>query len=319
MHHVVAAYSTLAGEQLARLLAAEYSLTDPQVVLLRRAFNDNYRVTAGEERYILRVYLHDKYYISGPDDLRFELDLLDHLAAEGVGVATAVPRTGGDKLGTIQAPEGVRYYALFRYAPGAAVDRPTEAQTRALGEALARLHLAADRFQSGHPRHSLDLKALLDASMERLAPYLAGRPAEFEFLHATAGRIRRRLTNLELSQGGWGIIHGDPHAGNSHFVGDRPVLFDFDTCGYGFRGYDVSIFMAEREYEHRPAFLEAYQSVRPLSAAEVAAMATFTRARVIWNAGDILTLAHIWGESTAVRVVNEMLDELRQLDAEHPE
>lgn len=313
MQHLSAAYSTLAAADLARLVAAEYDLASPQITLLRRAFNDNYLVMAGGDCYILRIYLRlqEKYYCSGPDDLRFELDLLDHLAGEGVGVATAVPRRGGERLGALQAPEGLRYFALFRYAPGEAVSSPNEAQMRALGQSLAQIHLAADRFQTAHPRHKLDLAALVDAALGRLEPCLAGQPEDLAFLQRTAAAVRERIAGLELSPGGWGIIHGDPHAGNCHFVGDRPVFFDFDTCGYGYRAYDLSIVMGDPDYAHRPAFLEAYQAVRPLSADEVAALPTFKQARTIWDAGDIVVLAPIWGELAVKRFVNQMLKDLR--------
>jgi Ser/Thr protein kinase RdoA (MazF antagonist) len=285
VHQLTAAYSTPALDSLARLVAEDYGLKHPEVVLLRRGFNDNYRVTAGNTTYILRLYLHDKYYVSGPDDLRFELDLLDHLAAEGVGVATAVARRNGDRLGSAQAPEGVRHYALFRYAPGVAVASPTEAQSWALGEELARIHLAADRFRSRYPRHSLGLAALIDAALERLAPYLASNPDDLRYVRETAEQVRSRLSSMQTSPGGWGIIHGDPHPGN-------------------------------REYPHRAAFLEGYQAVRPLSADELDALPALRRARVIWDAGDVMTMASIWGEIACKKLVTNMVTELRQLDGE---
>ncbi|HLN61937.1 MAG TPA: phosphotransferase [Symbiobacteriaceae bacterium] len=319
MHQIPAAYATLDSDALARLVREEYGLDDVRVVLLRRAFNDNYRVTAGDERFILRVYLYGKSYITGPDDFRFELDLLDHLAAEGLGVATAVPRLCGDKLGALLAPEGIRHFALFRYAPGVAVNRPDERQTRALGELVARVHLAADRFPVVHPRHSLGLEALVEEPLARVAPYLAGRPEDWAYVQRMAERVARRLGALQLPPGGWGIIHGDPHAGNCHFDGDRPVMFDFDTCGYGWRAYDVAIFMSGPGYAHRDGFLEAYQSVRPFSDAEVAMLPTFMKARALWNGGDILTLAPIWGEVSANRFVREMLEDLRRLEEQYPE
>jgi Ser/Thr protein kinase RdoA (MazF antagonist) len=312
--HLAAAYSTLDSFELSRMVADHYALRYPEVVLLRRAFNDNYRVTADGERYILRVYLHNKYYVSGPDDLKFELDLLDFLAAEGLGVATAVPRVMfGDTLGGVPTAEGLRHYALFRFAPGVGVSRPNDAQTRAMGESLARIHLAADRFTSNYPRHSLDLTAIVDASLERVAPYLAERPEDLAFLRERGEAIRQHLGNLKLPPGGWGIIHGDPHAGNCHFVDDQPFWFDFDTCGYGWRAYDVAVFMGDDKYEHRPAFLAGYQSVRPLSPDEIVALPVFIQARVLWDAGDIVTLAHIWGELMAKAVVDGMVKRLREL------
>lgn len=319
MHHLPAAYSTLLASDLARLTEADYGLVSPRVTLLRRGFNDTYRIEAGDTRYILRLYLHDKYYVSGPDDLRFELDLLDHLGASGVGVATALPRLSGEKLGTLRAAEGVRHYALFHYASGVPAGQPDEAQVRTLGEALARVHLAADRFHTAHPRHSLDVAALIDGPLQRLRPYLAEQPDDLAILERTASQARRRLNALALPEGGWGIIHGDPHTGNCHYHEGRPVLFDFDTCGYGWRAYDVAISWGDTDNPHSAAFLEAYQALRPLSAEEITALPDFVKARAIWDAGDILTLAHIWGENTAKAVVRRMVRELKRLGETDPE
>lgn len=59
-------YSTFSAPYLAELVAAEYDLGAPVACrLLRRGFNDHYIVTAGDSRYMLRVCLHDKYWISG--------------------------------------------------------------------------------------------------------------------------------------------------------------------------------------------------------------------------------------------------------------
>ncbi|MFZ5813944.1 MAG: phosphotransferase [Bacillota bacterium] len=311
-------YSTLPAAAIASLVEAEYGLPSPRADLLRRGFNDSYQVTVGEERYVLRLYLHDKYYVQGPDDLRFELDLLDHLAAQGVGVATALPRRGGDRLGSVQAAEGLRHFALFHYAPGGHATTLTEAQVRGLGAALAQIHLAAESFRTAYHRHRLDRSALLDLPMQRMEPYLAGRPDDHQYVQGVAARVGAVLDGLDAGPGLWGIIHGDPHSGNAHFVEDRPVLFDFDTCGYGWRAYDLGIALRECEAAQRPAFLEAYQSIRPLSAAERDALPALLRARAIWDAGDIVTMTPVWGIAVARSVVGRMIKDLRALDGEFP-
>lgn len=58
-----------------------------QVEMIRAGFNHNYRVQAGEDVFVLRVYLNDKYYISNPNDFRFELELLAFLKSQNLPVA----------------------------------------------------------------------------------------------------------------------------------------------------------------------------------------------------------------------------------------
>ncbi|MEO3927666.1 phosphotransferase [Micromonosporaceae bacterium B7E4] len=99
---------TLHAEDLAQLVEREYAIAAPvKVSLLNRGFNDTYLVTDVEgSRRVLRVYNREKYWIRSESDLRFELDLLEHLAAAGLGVIRPYQRTLGGRLGRLMAPEG---------------------------------------------------------------------------------------------------------------------------------------------------------------------------------------------------------------------
>ncbi|WP_173161582.1 phosphotransferase enzyme family protein [Phytohabitans suffuscus] len=79
-------HSLLHAEDLAQLVEREYAIAAPvRVSLLNRGFNDTYLVTDVEGgRRALRVYNREKYWIRSESDLRFELDLLEHLAAAGL-------------------------------------------------------------------------------------------------------------------------------------------------------------------------------------------------------------------------------------------
>ncbi len=309
-------YSTLAAEDIGRLVGQEYGLPEPLTcTLMRRSFNDHYLVTAGEQRYIFRLYhsLPLKYWMRGEGDFRFELDLLEHLHRDGVPVSRALPRLSGDRLGALEAPEGARHYALFTYAEGEPAREATEQQRFKLGETLARLHVSSDRFKTPHTRYSLDLGALIDRQLPRLKPWLT--PEEFTFVDRVAAGARRELEALDQSPGVWGIIHGDPHSGNCHFTPDGNLtLFDFDIVGYGWRAYDLIIALPDEE-EQRGAMLAGYESVRPLSEAERNAFPALLKARMIWDTGDILHMTPIWGEAFVPSRVRSFLSTLRELES----
>ena len=72
-------------------------------------------------------------------------------------------------------------------------------------------------------------------------------------------------------------------------------MFDFDHCGYGWRAYDIAVFLGSMPLEIGAAFLEGYQSLRRLSAAEIAAIPTFVKIRLIWDTGDVLAMVPLWG------------------------
>lgn len=153
-----------------------YQLPGPVACsFIRRGFNDTYLVEAPSEKYAFRLYFNRKYWIAGPDDFRFELELLRHARKRGVSVAVPIQRRDGELLGSVETVAGARYCALFAFADGG-IDGPlTEAQARTLGETLAAFHVAADVFQPSRPqlsRYHMDLGYLLDQPVELLEAFL---------------------------------------------------------------------------------------------------------------------------------------------------
>src|SRR5947209_6816633 len=109
----------LPAEALLPALLAQYDLPEPVAcAFLRRGFNDHYAVTAGTERFILRLYFNGKYYVSGAGDFHFELELLRFLKEEGVPVSYPLPRRDGELLARFPSDREGRYGALFTFADG---------------------------------------------------------------------------------------------------------------------------------------------------------------------------------------------------------
>ena len=291
--------------------------------LLRRGFNDHYAVTDGNgARYMLRVYLHHKYWIRSEGDFRFELELLNHLQADGVGVSCALARRCGDFLGALEAPEGRRCYALFTWAPGQPAGEYTLEQSRLLGGYLARLHRSADRFQSPFGRYNLDTHFVIERPLEQMRPYFeTDRPEDWAFITHLAARVRGRMAALPTVEGAWGYIHGDAHGGNAHFTAENLItMFDFDHGGFGWRAYDLAPFVWGASEESRAAFLEGYRSVRPLSDAEMDALPALVKARAIWDEGDMLSFMFMWGEGLASEArLGRIVKNLRELDEKFPD
>ena len=321
-HHLPVIYSTIAPAALETILARDYQLDAPlRCTVWNRGFNDHYLVATAARHYMLRVYSPGKYWAQGPGDFRFELELLRHLHAHDVPVSYAIERRDGDLLGPIHAPEGERYVALFSYAPGTIVEQMDQLQSRLFGETVARLHLAADAFSTGHPRYHLDLHMLLEQPMGLIRQSMgASRPDALSFLERTARQLKEQVQRLSRDGGAYGIIHADLHGRNNHITLDnRLTLFDFDHCGFGWRAYDLAVFVGGQALEIREAFVEGYQSVRRLSDAELAAIPTFVKIRPIWDTGDILAMAHLFGVAWANdRHWDRLTKELRELMAEEP-
>ena len=296
----------LTPNKVLELVNNRYSLGEAQYSdLIRRGFNDHYLVEVGDLKYIFRVYLNHKYYIESPDAFQFELDLLEHLRKEGVPVANAIRMSNGELLGWTSTKSGERAFALFAYAAGEEVDEQsiTSEQSFQFGKTAAKLHLAANRFESEHKRYHLNLKYLVDEPLRLIAQQedeslRVLTQQQVERMHEILAPLQpvedlvTTVRTLETHGDEFGIIHGDLHPSNVHFQGDQITLFDFDHCAYGWRAYDLAplAVLPKEQYEK---FMEGYESVRPLSEQERESLPTFKKLRRLWNFGDFLATASL--------------------------
>src|SRR5690606_22302904 len=140
----MAVYTTLSAAELAGLIA-EYrvgALVSAKGIA-EGVSNSNWLVeTTGRDgagaRFILTLY-EARVAV---EELPFFLGLLDHLAAKG----SPVPRTIHDRAGAPFRLVRGKAAALIEFLPGVSVDVPSAAQARAVGQALAGLHLDAADF-----------------------------------------------------------------------------------------------------------------------------------------------------------------------------
>jgi Ser/Thr protein kinase RdoA (MazF antagonist) len=309
--HVVRVISSLLHpDDLSRLVERDYDIAGPVVAtLLRRGFNDTYLLVdrAGERR-ILRIYRRDKYWLRSADDLLFELELLDQLAAAGRPVSHPYLRRDGDLLGRLDAPEGERHFAVFTFAAGAPYElgRLDVEGARRLGAEIARLHVAMDGFRSTRHRYHLDLQLLVDMAVGAIAEHVGPeQQAHYDELYALTERLKAYIAALDLPENAYGPIHADLYGGNIHLTpAGEFAFFDFDHCGFGWRAYDLTNFYphsdsSDEEREAWPAISAGYASVREWSAEEQRAMPAFAACRELWEVGDWLGAAHWHGHEPA--------------------
>ena len=291
---------------LAPLLERDYDLRGPLACAwIRRGFNDTYLVEAPGAKHILRLYFNHKYWIAGPDDFRFELELLRFVRGKGAAVAAPIPRRDGELLGVYPTAAGERAYALFEFAAGATDGPVGAAPARALGESLATFHAAADAFRPSRPeygRYHMDLRYLLDQPLALLDAFLIerGREGVGRFRAQTAA-LRARVLALPRDAGRYGVIHGDPHRGNVALDAAGAVTwFDFDHGGVGWRAYDLAVCWHSLPETVREACLDGYAAVRPLSEEERALLPVFRTLNAIWDMGDVLAMRAAWGADAGI-------------------
>jgi Ser/Thr protein kinase RdoA (MazF antagonist) len=216
---------------------------------------------------------------------------LTHAAAAGVPVVPPTLRRDGDVVGTIDAPEGPRFAALFGFAPGAPEELDA-ARTGTLGGVCARIHEAASTFTTTHRRYELDADLLLGMTVRELTTFFSGgRSDDMRALCALCDRLQERMETIPKREPSYGLIHADLHGGNCHWVDGTPTILDFDHCGYGWRAYDFAAVIDGAKDDVRDAFVEGYRQVRAITQEELDLLPVFCKARYVWNYGDILAMA----------------------------
>jgi Ser/Thr protein kinase RdoA (MazF antagonist) len=260
-------HSILSVDALIRDLLPEYAIETPiDCRFLQPGLNDTFLVNTQRSKYILRVYRQGWRSLS---EINYELEVLLHLQRSGIDVSVPIERKDGNLIGSVMAPEGLRYVVLFTYAPGKQPDYETEKEREAYlyGKAVAKIHTATDSFQSSHDRFTIDLEYLLEVSIRSIQPFLVHRPEDWAYLMNLAEKLREEIQRLAPDKLEIGFCHGDFHTGNAHLDREDITFFDFDCCGVSWRSYDVANFrwnarLNKKDKEIWPSFLRGYTEAR---------------------------------------------------------
>lgn len=275
------------------LMNKNYTLEDPITSsLLSTGNNDIYLVTAGSEKYVLRLSGLDKYLTMSESEFLFELEWLEYLHENQVPVSHPIRRTDNRLCGLIPTPEGPRYATLFSYAEG--TTNLSVEQAFILGKSLAQLHEISNNFETTLPRTQLDLDKLIHRPIQQIKDFFGSDNDKIAFLDDLANELTKKISNVEITQSSYGIIAGDVHGSNQHFTADNKLtMFDFEFCAYGHRVYDIATFRwakGANNEERWQSFLQGYQTVRVLTNSEHESIETFVKARHLWWLGYLLEL-----------------------------
>lgn len=270
--------------------------------------NSNFLLHTSEGALILTLY--EKRVEK--NDLPFFLGLMHHLSERGLNCPLPLPRRDGALLGELSG----RPAALISFLEGMWLRKPEAQHCRAVGAALAQMHVAGEGFALKRPNAlSVDgWQALWAKSEERADEVLAGlRP---EISAELAHLVAHWPQNLPA-----GVIHADLFPDNVFFLGDElSGLIDFYFACNDFLAYDLAIclnawcFEKDGSYNITKgrAMIEGYLAVRSLSDAEVAAMPVLCRGSAL---RFFLTRLYDWLTTPAGALVvkKDPLEYLRKL------
>jgi homoserine kinase type II len=270
----MAVYTDVAAEELTAFLA-DYDLGELLAYkgIAEGVENSNFLVHTRKGHFILTLY--EKRVAAG--DVPFFLALMEHLAARGITCPQPVKNQKGETLGKLCG----RPTAIVTFLDGMWIRRPDARHCRAVGEALAKMHLAGADFARKR-RNALSV-----GDWRPLYEQVAGRANTVQ--QGLGDAIEKELAHLEKN---WprglpqGVIHADLFPDNVFFLGDKlSGLIDFYFACTDTLAYDVAIclnawcFEIDNSYNVTKGrdLLQAYARTRLLSEAELEAFPLLAR------------------------------------------
>ena len=270
----MAVYTQVSDEALAAFLAA-YDLGSPVALkgVAEGVENTNYYLETTTGRYFLTLF--EKRVNAA--ELPYFIGLKQHLAGKGYPCPEPVMGRDGTALRTLEGRPAV----IITFLDGLSPRRPNVRQCRALGEGLAKMHLALADFAMTR-ENSLGPKAW--------APLWAGRAGDANALQAGLSEtveaaftqiLQARNTFTDLPRG---TIHADLFPDNAFFLGDDfSGAIDFYFACTDALAYDLAVCLnawafdegnasdasrLEFNFSKGAALIAGYQSIRPLSIPE---------------------------------------------------
>ncbi len=258
------------------------------------SLTDTYRITSNYSTAYLRIY-PNRWRTRA--EIQSEIDLLQCLRRKKAQVSYAICKNDGTFIDQIRAPEGSRYAVLFSAAKGKPPRMDSKSSYR-YGELVGRIHALTDTTRKQFSRFQLDLDYLVHEPIDHVSRFLRDRPKDLAYLTSIGKDLAEAAALLvPKTSPQFGICHGDLHFGNLHSDSSGNLtLFDFDCCGYGWRAYDIGVFLWSRNWDftHKAKlnrtrqwnnFLDGYQCSRDLSDNELQAAECFVPIRHIWTMG----------------------------------
>ena len=231
--------------------------------------NTNYFLTSSVGAYVLTLFERLTH-----QQLPFYLHLMKHLAHHGIPVPDPVANSDGDILLTVEGKPA----AVVNRLMGRSELAPTPLHCHAVGDTLARMHLAGKDYN----RHQSNLRGLTwwNETVPVVLPFLnTSQSSLIQSELAFQNHVAKSSAYAALP---CGPVHADLFRDNVMFEGTGDTLqltgfFDFYFAGVDTWLFDLAICLNDwcidldtgsLDAEKTTALLAAYQVVRPLIAAE---------------------------------------------------
>ena len=228
--------------------------------------NTNYFLTTDQGQYLLTLFERLSF-----EQLPFYLHLMKHLAQAGIPVPDpqSESRSGDILLKVCGKPA-----AIVNKLEGKSQLAPQPVHCAAVGDMLARMHLAGQSYERQQP----NLRGLpwWNETVPVVLPHLDGKAAAM--LRAELAYQNHVAASASYAALPRGPVHADLFRDNAMFDGDKLTgFFDFYFAGVDTWLFDLAVCLNDWCINHATgvhdaprakAMIDAYQAVRPLTSAE---------------------------------------------------
>ncbi len=237
--------------------------------------NTNYFVSTDQGEHVLTLFERLTHA-----QLPFYLHLMKHLAGRGIPVPDPVADASGEILHTVCGKPA----AVVNRLAGKSQLAPQAVHCAAVGDMLARMHLAG----ADYPRQQPNLRGLAwwNETVPVVLPHLT--PAQAELIQSELAFQNHTAASSAYAALPRGPVHADLFRDNVMFDGEVLTgFFDFYFAGVDTWLFDLAVCLndwcidlptGQHDETRAQAMLAAYQSVRPLQAAERALLPAMLRA-----------------------------------------
>lgn len=284
-------------------LAAQAASQWPQIIgipeLVMHRENSVFRVQTTTGLQALRLH-RSGYHTAAA--LRSELDWMARLAHSGMQVPIPTASRDGGFLVTLEGA-APRMASLLSWLPGvpmgetklplAYAGAARRDLFRNLGRQMALMHQLADRWTLPHgfQRPAWDADGLVGEAPVWGPFWLVDASRDDRVLmQRMRARAWAALIEYQAQGADYGLIHADLVRENVLVEGDTLRFIDFDDCGFGFRMFDLATTLLKNIDEPdapalENALLAGYQSVRSISAIDLAMLPLFVVLRALTYLG----------------------------------
>ena len=227
--------------------------------------NTNYFATTERGEYVLTLFER-----LGFEQLPFYLHLMKHLAERGIPVPNPAANKDGDILHTLCGKPA----AVVNKLAGKSQLAPQAVHCAAVGDMLARMHLAGQDYNRSQP----NLRALpwWNDTVPVVLPYLT--PEQAALIRSELAFQNHTAASSAYAALPRGPVHADLFRDNVMFDGEQLTgFFDFYFAGVDTWLFDLAVCLNDwcidlptgvHQAERAQAMIAAYQQVRPLNGAE---------------------------------------------------